>query len=187
MQKEWNWKDLYDQHVVSSIKDRVTGVLTRFLRMFILIGVLTYFFSFGIAPTGSMIPTIQINDMMLFKKTQNVKPGDIVFFKYPLDETQRYLKRVIAVEGDVVEVTGGMVYVNGFALEEPYLNEVPHYDMEKFTVEKNQYFLLGDNRNNSFDSHEFGTVNKEKIEGKVIAVILPFNRIHLLFFRNVFI
>lgn len=182
MQREWTAKDLVDKYVLASIWKRVSSLTSRFLRMFVLIGILMYFFSFGIAPTESMYPTIHPKDMMIFKKTQTFERGDIIFFKFPLDEEQMYLKRVIGVEGDVIEIKEGFVYVNGSALEEPYTNEPPQYEMAKMVVPEGHYFVLGDNRNNSFDSHEWGTVAKEKTKGKVLAVILPFNRIHLLFF-----
>jgi signal peptidase I len=180
MEKEWNGKDLVDKYVLKSIWKRVSSLCKRFLRMFVLIGILVYFFSFGIAPTESMYPTIHANDMMLFKKTHDFKRGDIIFFKFPLDEKQMYLKRVIGVAGDEIEIKDGLVYVNGEALNEPYLNEQPQYTNPKIKVPEGKYFVLGDNRNNSFDSHEWGFVDKEKTKGKVIAVILPFNRIKLI-------
>jgi len=182
MQREWTAKDLVDKHVLTSIWKRVSSLSTRFLRMFVLIGILMYFFSFGIAPTESMYPTIHPKDMMIFKKTQNVERGDIIFFHFPLDEQQMYLKRVIGIPGDVIEVKEGFVYLNGTALNEPYIHQQPGYTMEEMTVPAGKVFVLGDNRNNSFDSHEWGFVEVEKIKGKVLAVILPFNRIHLLFF-----
>lgn len=180
MQKEWSGKDLVDKYVLTSIWKRVSGLFKRFIRMFVMIGILVYFFSFGIAPTESMHPTIQANDMMIFKKTQNFERGDIIFFKFPLDEKQMYLKRVIGVAGDEVEVKNGYVYVNGKALDEPYVFEQPEYTYSKTSVPKGKYFVLGDNRNHSFDSHEWGFVDKEKCKGKVIAVILPFNRIQII-------
>lgn len=182
--REWKWKDLTNRYVLESIKERVSTMFKRFLRMGVLLGILMYFFSFGIAPTESMYPTIHADDMMIFKNTQEFERGDIIFFHYPLDEEQMFLKRVIGVEGDEIEVKEGLVYVNGKALDEPYIAEPPAYQEEKMVVPQGEYYVLGDNRNNSHDSYEWGFVKKEKTKGKVLAVILPFNRIHLLFLHK---
>lgn len=180
--KEWTLKDLVDQRVRTIIWERVSHFSVHFLRLFILLGILIHFFSFGICPSESMHPTIKVNDFMVFKKTTNFERGDIIFFKFPLDEKQMYLKRVIGLPGDEVEVRDGYVYVNGKALDEPYLNEKPTYTLEKQVVPKEHYFVLGDNRNHSFDSSQWGFVAKDKTKGKVLAVLLPFNRWHFLFF-----
>jgi len=177
MEKEWTWRDLVDERVRKTLFKRVSHFTFRFLRLFILIGILVHFFSFGIAPTESMHPTVQTNDFMIFKKSNNFERGDIIFFQFPLDEEQMYLKRVIGLPGEEIEVKDGLVWINGTPLEEEYVYEAPLYTMEKQTVPEGHYFVLGDNRNNSFDSSQFGFVEKEKCKGKVLFIILPFNRI----------
>lgn len=152
---------------------------TRYLRLFILIGVFVHFFSLGIVPTDSMYPTIHPKDMVLFKKTTNYQRGDIIFFAFPLDETQMYLKRVIGLPGDEVEIRNGEVYINGHRLKEPYVLEKANYSLPKKVVPQGHYFVLGDDRKHSFDSSAFGFVKTEKCKGKVVAILLPFHRFHL--------
>jgi signal peptidase I len=79
--------------------------------------------------------------------------GDIIVFKFPLEPSRDFIKRVIGVPGDTVEVKGGKVYINGAPLVEPYELSAPNYTYAPKTVPPGQYFVLGDNRNNSYDSH----------------------------------
>ncbi|MGN0320533.1 MAG: signal peptidase I [Lachnospira sp.] len=126
-------------------------------------------------PSGSMENTILTGDRLigfrlayLFNEPER---GDIVIFKYPDDESQNFVKRVIGVPGDVIQITGGHVYVNGDMLEESYIREPMNDDGEELTyvVPEDSYFMLGDNRNNSKDSrywtHTF--VSRDKIIAKV--------------------
>jgi len=91
--------------------------------------------------------------------------GDIVVFKFPRDENKDFIKRVIGLPGDTVEIRDNRVYVNGQPLQEPYVKEPPRYE-EKWVVPAGNYFVLGDNRNNSSDSHVWGMVPRENIIGK---------------------
>ena len=97
--------------------------------------------------------------------------GDIVIFKYPDDESQNFVKRVIGIPGDVIQISNGHVYVNGEQLEENYLREPMNNDGEELTyvVPADSYFMLGDNRNNSKDSRYWTNtfVSKDKIIAKV--------------------
>ena len=97
--------------------------------------------------------------------------GDIVIFKYPDDESQIFVKRVIGIPGDVIQISNGHVYVNGEQLEENYLREPMNNDGEELTyvVPADSYFMLGDNRNNSKDSRYWTNtfVSKDKIIAKV--------------------
>jgi signal peptidase I len=79
--------------------------------------------------------------------------GDVIVFKFPLDPSRDFIKRVIGVPGDTVEIKGGKVYINGAPLVEPYEQAAPNYTYGPKTVPPGQYFVLGDNRNNSYDSH----------------------------------
>jgi len=92
--------------------------------------------------------------------------GDVVVFRFPKDPSRDFIKRIIAVPGDEVEVRSGRVYVNGARLEEPYIIEGPTYSLDRITVPEGSYFVLGDNRNNSSDSHVWGVVPRENIVGK---------------------
>ncbi len=79
--------------------------------------------------------------------------GDVIVFKFPLDTSRDFIKRVIGVPGDTVEVRGGKVYINGNPLSESYISAPPEYTYGPQTVPAGEYFVLGDNRNNSYDSH----------------------------------
>ena len=98
--------------------------------------------------------------------------GDVIIFKFPDDESQNYVKRVIGLPNDVVQIKDGRVYVNGDELDEPYIRDYIFNDGETYTyiVPEDSYFMLGDNRNNSKDSRFWVNtyVKKEKIIAKVI-------------------
>ncbi|MFC3748620.1 signal peptidase I [Paenibacillus sp. GCM10012306] len=137
-------------------------------------------------PTGSMIPTIQINDRLIVEKLlwmTSLEHGDIVVFYPPVpgDEDKRYVKRLIGLPGDTVEIKEGALYRNGLKVDEPYLKEPMNYSFGPVTVPADHYFFLGDNRNISYDGHlwENPFVAKDKLIGKVIAEIPT----HLLFQR----
>lgn len=97
--------------------------------------------------------------------------GDIVVFKKPVG--QDLIKRVIGLPGDTVEVRGGQVFVNGVALTEPYLAQPPNYVMPARQIEPDRFFVLGDNRNNSSDSHIWGTIPRTDIVGRAWIIYWP--------------
>jgi signal peptidase I len=94
------------------------------------------------------------------------QPGDVVVFEFPQDPTRDFIKRVIAVPGQTVEVREGRVYVDGVVVEEPYLSEPPHYTYGPTSVPPGQLFVLGDNRNNSYDSHSWGMLPDQHLIGR---------------------
>ena len=98
--------------------------------------------------------------------------GDVVVFTPPNNDRD-YIKRVIGLPGDTVEIKGGRVYVNGIVLDEPYLRNVIHNDMPPRVVEEGRYFVLGDNRNNSSDSRAFGSITPQSIVGRAWLVYWP--------------
>jgi|SRR5579883_374596 signal peptidase I len=134
----------------------------------------------------SMRPTLHTNEYILVDKAQYLfsKPqrGDIIVFEYPLDTSVDYVKRVIGVPGDTVEVDAdGQVTVNGVAINEPYVNDLDNpYEPETITLKANQYFVLGDNRGDSSDSRDWGPVPAQDIIGKATLVYWPFSDIHVL-------
>ncbi len=99
--------------------------------------------------------------------------GDVVVFHFPKDPTRDFIKRIIGTPGDQVEVRGSHVFLNGQQLDEPYLREEPRYNVPAQSVPSGQYFVLGDNRNNSSDSHVWGMVPEENLLGKAWLVYWP--------------
>ncbi len=130
-------------------------------------------------PSGSMEDTVMTGDRIVALRIayilQGPKRGDIVVFKYPDDETQNYLKRVIGLPGETVEIIDGKVFVDSEPLVENYLKEPPVGSFGPYIVPKDSYFMLGDNRNISEDARywENTYVKKEKIIGKAILRYAP--------------
>ena len=104
-----------------------------------------------------------------------IERGDVVVFRYPGDPSKNYIKRVVGVPGDRIEIVRGAVLVNGSRLEEPYVPEKFRDDrsMSEVTVPAGSYFVLGDHRNLSSDSRDFGTVEREAIFGKAVFAYWP--------------
>ena len=101
------------------------------------------------------------------------KRGDVVVFRYPRDPDRDFIKRIIAVPGDTIQIDNGVVYVNDVRLDEPYIEDTPRYDFSEQVVPPRSYFVLGDNRNNSFDSHAWGFVPEENIIGQAVLSYWP--------------
>lgn len=141
-------------------------------------------------PSGSMENTIKEGDRLIGNRLAYIKSdpkrGDIVIFKFPDDETQNYVKRVIGLPGETVRVENGQIYINNAKepLKEPYLKE--KWTVETgpylFQVPKDCYLVMGDNRNNSYDSRYWKNtyVKKEKILGKAGFRYFPLNKMGML-------
>lgn len=138
-------------------------------------------------PTGSMEPTIMAGSRMIGLRLSYIfsepERGDIVVFKYPDDTSQNYVKRIIGLPGETVEIIGGVTYIDGEALEEDYLAETPNeLDFGPYVVPEGCYFMMGDNRNNSNDSRYW--VNKfvpeDYIIGKALFCYWPLSDIGVL-------
>jgi signal peptidase I len=109
----------------------------------------------------------------------DVSRGETVVFWFPQDLSKSYIKRVIGVPGDTVEVVDGTVYVNGKALTEPYVPEEyrDHASAPRHTLASDEYFVLGDHRSSSNDSRTWGTVPRRYIYGKAVFVYWPLDRV----------
>ncbi|MBN2184412.1 MAG: signal peptidase I [Candidatus Krumholzibacteriota bacterium] len=119
---------------------------------------------------GAKVPFL---DMRL-PAVREPKPGDIVIFKFPGDEKTDYIKRCIAIEGQVVEVKDKQVYIDGLPSDEPYSKHI-HNDMKRrdygpFTVPEGCIFVMGDNRDNSYDSRFWGPLDKKLLRGKALFI-----------------
>jgi len=157
-------------------------------------------------PSGSMIPTLQVGDHIFIKKGHGgIGRGDVVVFKFPPDPSVDYIKRVIAIGGDTVEVRGGVVSVNGAPLEQQPIDgpctlpsddaapgagdcklfretnaghvysivrapDSPAMDQPETRVPPGAYFVVGDNRDNSYDSCRWGPVREDLIKGKATLI-----------------
>lgn len=127
----------------------------------------------------SMADTLQDNERMFVTKFDyllgNPQRFDVVVCHYPDRGNINFVKRIVGIPGDTVAVHGGLLYVNGEAIQEDYITYLPYYEMTDTLVEEGHYFVLGDNRTRSNDSHspEVGQLARSQIKGKVRAVIWP--------------
>ncbi|MBQ3557917.1 MAG: signal peptidase I [Agathobacter sp.] len=137
-------------------------------------------------PTGSMENTIMPGDNILGFRLAYINDGpergDVVFFYFPDDETQKYVKRIIGLPGETITILEGKIYIGDAKepLDEPYLKEEWTYKTGPYVFEipEGSYLCLGDNRNRSADAREWNNpyVTKEKIIGKAIFTYFPFDR-----------
>ncbi|MBF0592124.1 MAG: signal peptidase I [Nitrospirae bacterium] len=146
-------------------------------------------------PSGSMIPTLLVGDHILVKKFSygiqipftdkkilvfnSPQRGEVVVFKFPEDTSRDFIKRVIAREGDVVEIKQKKLYVNGTPQTEPYTqyvdttgttSAVPRDNLGPITVPKGKLFVMGDNRDQSYDSRFWGFVDISLVKGEALII-----------------
>lgn len=130
----------------------------------------------------SMQPTLFEGDIVLVNKLAyklgEMKTGDVVIFHDPYNREEDFIKRLIGKPGDLVEVKNGDVYVNGQLLEEPYTAADPMYS-GSWQVPEDAIFVLGDNRNQSSDSHSWGFVPLEDVVGKALVVYWPLDEVKI--------
>lgn len=135
----------------------------------------------------SMEPTLLPHDRVLVDKflyrLRTPRRGDVIVLKYPLNPQRNYIKRIVALPGDVLEVREGKLYVNGVWVAEPYVNGTAQGNFGPATVAKDSIFVMGDNRNNSEDSRSFGALKREFIVGQAVLVYWPPQRVRLLLIR----
>ena len=139
-------------------------------------------------PSDSMLPTLQVGDRLVVEKIsyrfRTPATGDIIVFDPPekllvqgYAKNQAFIKRAIGAPGQIVKVKDGKVYLDGIPLEEDYIAEPPDYDWGPAQVPEDQVFVMGDNRNNSNDSHVWGFLPKQNIIGRAFFRFWPFDRI----------
>ena len=152
-------------------------------------------------PSGSMEPTLLIGDHLLVNRLSYVvkipyfdnviytlgkpKRGDVIVFRYPKDISVDFIKRVIAIEGDIVEVKDKVIYINGIKMTDPWghyqntppepRDRTPKDNFGPYTVPKDAVFAVGDNRDNSADSRFWGPVRKEHLVGKALILYFSLN------------
>ncbi|QGY40535.1 signal peptidase I [Pseudodesulfovibrio cashew] len=181
---------------MKQFRDTIEAIVVALLLAFVIRAFIVQAFKI---PSGSMLDTLQIGDHLLVTKfaydvrlpsdiwldttdgkvlykTGDPERGDIIVFKYPMDESKDFIKRVIGLPGDTVELRDKVVYINGEPLDEPYVRRtdariLPVRDnFGPIVVPDGEYFMLGDNREGSHDSRWWGTVKRQKIVGKALII-----------------
>ncbi|MCX7857549.1 MAG: signal peptidase I [Deltaproteobacteria bacterium] len=186
---------------------RKKGKLREYVESFIIAALIALFVrSFFVQafkiPSSSMEPTLLVGDHLLVNRLSYVikmpftdwilyeiskpKRGDVIVFRYPVDKSKDFIKRVIAVEGDEIEIKDKVVYVNGKRIEDshaffsdPYVipaNLAPRDNFGPVKVPKDCYFVLGDNRDKSLDSRFWGFVRKEDLVGRAFILYFSWNK-----------
>lgn len=143
----------------------------------------TFVLSVTLVQGPSMEPTLQTDDKLLVNRVgimvDKLKYGDIVEFNSPDDKKVDFIKRVIAVEGDIVEIIDNRVYVNGEELKENYTStggETEFFIDSYWEIKDGEVFVLGDNRPNSNDSRLFGPIDKESVVGRAFFRVFPLKK-----------
>jgi signal peptidase I len=135
-------------------------------------------------PTGSMLPTIQLEDRVIvdkffFKHFDHISPGDVIVFHPPpsAHATEDFIKRVVGMAGDKLEIRNHTTYVNDQPLYEPYVKDKSKNDFGPIIIPANSVFVMGDNRNNSADSREWGFLPTQNITGRTLFRYWPMDQI----------
>lgn len=153
----------------------VAVILALVIRLFIL----EPFF----IPSGSMLPTLEIGDRIIVCKFlykygfDDPARGDVIVFRYPVDPSRNFVKRIVAVGGETVAVRDSKLYINGEVVPESYLPAGLNFeDFGPLYVPPGSYFVMGDNRNYSEDSRKWGFLDRDLIIGKALAIYWPLDR-----------
>ncbi len=184
MSKEQSGPDKQKYTVGRFLRDIVEVVVPAVI-LYVVIS--SFFLQSREVPTASMVPTIAEHDRFLLNKTaywyNKPKRFDIIVLKPPpaAGSDLAFVKRVIALPGETLRISRGVVYIDGRPLEEPFItaDRAPDYEFGPFIVPDDQLFVLGDNRNNSFDSHSWGPVPLKNVEGHAWWRYWPVNRMGL--------
>jgi signal peptidase I len=152
-------------------------VETLLLTLLIYVVVRSFLFENYRVVGRSMDPTLEDNQFLAVNKLgyrlHDPQRGDIIVFRDPRDDGRKLIKRVIGLPGELVEVRDGQVYVDNQAMPEAYIESPGRYSYPPTEVPEDEYFVLGDNRNNSSDSHNWGMLAKNLIVGKAWVSYWP--------------
>ncbi len=170
-------------------KEIISWILTLGSAVLIALFIRTFIFEPIFVDGQSMCDTLQNREVMFVTKPEYIfgapQRGDVIICKYP-GRTENFVKRLMGVPGDTIEVKSNVVYINGEALDEPYLTPSRNDDgfsMDAMTLGDDQYFVMGDNRDNSHDSRNYygygkpATLTRSQIVGHVRCVIYPFDKV----------
>lgn len=123
-------------------------------------------------PSASMLPTLQVGDHIVVVRDGGPQRGDVVVFHSPGSYDELLVKRIVATPGDLVGSSNGRLTIGGHALVEPYLAEVAASgSIAPQIIPANCYFVLGDNRGNSFDSRQWGVLPRDLLVGRAVMVL----------------
>ena len=135
-----------------------------------------------VIPSGSMLPTLRIGDYLLVNKFvylfRPIRRGDIIVFKFPQDETRDFIKRVVGLPGETLEIRDRQVFIDGKPLHEPYavysepplLGSPVPYHLGPMVIPPGHLFMMGDNRDNSLDSRAWGLLEESKVVGEASII-----------------
>ena len=164
-------------------KDWIISIVTAVVMALL---IRTFIVELYIVDGPSMRPTLQHEERLVVNKfiykIRNPERGEVLIFKYPRDPSRDFIKRVIAIGGDTIEIKEGHVYVNDQMLKEDYILEKTRTEYPKMTVPEGTIFVMGDNRNNSDDSRfaDVGFVPLDLVKGKAVIVFWPLDNIQSL-------
>lgn len=165
----------------SPVRDTFDSIIVAFVIAMI---IRTFFIQAFKIPSGSMLETLQIGDHILVNKVSYVisepQVNDIVVFEFPIDPGKDFIKRVIGVPGDKIKIVDKVLYRNGEKVDSPFAifgsniilpaSVSPRDNVAEFTVPQGLYFVMGDNRDYSFDSRFWGFVKKDAIIGRAFII-----------------
>ncbi len=175
----------------------IAAILALFIRTFV-------FQAFKI-PTGSMEPNLLVGDHIVVNKfvygpggqgsfllpTAEIKRGDVIVFRAPQEPDKDFIKRVVGIGGDKIEIQDGVVRVNDEIVDEPFAHHMSsfgsHRDYGPIQVPDGEYFCMGDNRDNSRDSRYWGTVPRRLVKGRAVAVYWSFDAPSQTYFATGFV
>lgn len=174
-----------------TLKEYAEALIIAFILAMI---IRTFFLQAFKIPSGSMLETLQIGDHLLVSKIQygikipftetvllpimDPDHEDIIVFEFPEDPSKDFIKRVVGVPGDKIKMVDKQVFRNGEKLDEPYaqhtdpriLSMGPRDQMDEITVPEDKYFVMGDNRDESYDSRFWGFVDRNKVKGRAVII-----------------
>lgn len=135
------------------------------------------YMAFYIIPSSSMEATLKPGDIGFGTKARQIQRGDILSFRMPEVSNKTFVKRVIGLPGETIQVVEGVVYIDGVLLVEDYISSTDCFVYNPVTLKEDEYYMLGDNRGNSADSRDWGPVKKDAFIHQFRFCLFPISRI----------